>query len=149
MASQSEDHIAGITRSNIILNRHFGNPNRFWMTVLGTYVIEPYDAPEPDFAVYPVPVGTPNGTRMTPKLVVEVSKKSYPRDSGIKLRRYAAAGVKDYLILNLNESRLEVYRHPMNETGLKSDWRYDSVTHYYRGQCVTLLAYPDVSILRR
>ena len=45
-------------------------------------------------------------------MVVEVAESSLPRDRGIKMRLYASAGIPVYWILNLAESRLEVYSDP-------------------------------------
>jgi Uma2 family endonuclease len=45
-------------------------------------------------------------------LVVEVSDSSYDRDRGVKWPKYAEIRVSTYWILNLNESRVEVYTDP-------------------------------------
>ena len=146
MHAQANPHRAGVTKSNIALNRHFGDPTRFWLVVQGTYIIEPYDAPDPDFHVFDVPVGTPDRELPRPFLVIEVSHTTYKRDSGPKLRRYAAAGVRDYWIVNIAERRVEVYRDPNNPTGRKADWRYESVTHHAAGSKVKLLAFPKIAL---
>ena len=71
--------------------------------------------PEPDIAVARGP-----GTRYrssAPRradlgLLAEVADASYPNDRGMKWRRYAAAGVAVYWILNLPQRQLEVYSVP-------------------------------------
>lgn len=146
MHAQANPHRAAITRINIILNRNFSNPKRFWLVVQGTLIIQPYSAPDPDFHVFDVPVGTPDDDLPRPFLVIEVSHTTYKRDSGSKLRLYASTGVEDYWILNIPERRLEVYRKPENPTGRKRDWRYASVQHFKPGGKVKLLAYPKIAI---
>ena len=54
-------------------------------------------------------------------LVVEVADSSVPRDRGLKLRVYAQAGLPVYWIVNLPESRIEVYSDP---TGPAKDPTY-------------------------
>jgi Uma2 family endonuclease len=46
-------------------------------------------------------------------LLVEVSDTSYAFDSGPKLKRYSAAGIAPYWIVNINELRVEVYTNPL------------------------------------
>jgi len=146
MNAQADPHMAAITKTMILLNRHFGDMKKFWLIVQGTYRIEPYDALDPDFHIFDTPVGTALERRGIPFLVVEVSHTTYKRDSGIKLRRYAAAGVPDYWIVNIPEKRVEVYRNPENPTGRKSDWHYAAIRHFALNGKVKLLAYPRIEI---
>jgi Uma2 family endonuclease len=146
MHAQSNPHMASITRCNILLNRHFNDPKKYWLIVQGTYRIEPKDAPDPDFVVYDVPVSTPDEKLPCPFLIIEVAQSSYKRDSGIKLRRYAAAGVKDYWIVNIPEKRVEVYRSPRNPTGRKRDWGYAPPKYFGVGEKVKMLAYPKIEL---
>jgi Uma2 family endonuclease len=144
MLSQANPHRASITRITIIFSRHFSDVKRFWLVVQGTFIIQPYGAPDPDFHVFNVPVGTPDKKLPRPFIVVEVSDTTYRRDSGSKLRQYAQTGIEDYWIVNLNQRRVEVYRKPHNPTGRQSDWRYDSVQLYDENSSVSLLAYPNI-----
>lgn len=146
MHAQSNPHMAAVTKCMIVLNRHFNDAKKFWLIVQGTYRVEPYDATEPDFFLYDVPVGTPDDELPRPSLVIEVAQSSYKRDSGIKLRRYAAAGVQDYWIVNIPARRIEVHRGPENPTGRKADWRFATVKHFGIGSKVKLLAHPKVEI---
>lgn len=106
--------------------------------------MDEHNAPEPDFHLFDVPVGTPRKKLPLPILVIEVSDTTYRRDSGSKLRLYARAGVADYWIVNLRENRIEVYRRPANPTGKESDWRYASVNHLAIGKAVEMLKRPKV-----
>jgi Uma2 family endonuclease len=146
MHAQANPHRAAITRGNIVLNRHFSDMSKFWLVVQGTLIIQPYGAPDPDFHVFDVPVSTPDAKLPRPFVVIEVSDTTYKRDSGSKLRQYAAAGIEDYWIENLREQRVEVYREPTNPTGKPADWKYNDITHYRRGESVSLLRFPSVSL---
>jgi Uma2 family endonuclease len=146
MHAQSNPHMAAITRTNVLLTRYFGDTSKFWLVIQGTYVIEPFDAPDPDFHLYDVPVSTPDKDLPRPFLVIEVAYTTCKRDSGIKLRRYAAAGVQDYWIVNIPAKRVEVYRNPHNPTGAKRDWCYDQPKIFGVNAKVRLLAYPKIEL---
>lgn len=146
MHAQANSHRAAVAKCNILFSRHFSEPSKFWLLVQSTYMAEPYDAPEPDLHVFNSPVGTPDDKLPHPFIVIEVSNTTYRRDSGIKLRRYAARGIKDYWIVNIPEKRVEVYRDPENPTGRKRDWRYKTVRHFSINSKVKMLAYPRVEL---
>ena len=49
-------------------------------------------------------------------LLIEVADESLGFDRGSKLRAYAAAGIPEYWIVNVRESRVEVHREPAGES---------------------------------
>jgi Uma2 family endonuclease len=70
--------------------------------------------PEPDFMVVR---GTLTDLPDLPTVadvycVVEVADSSYERDTGEKLRAYAEAGVRQYVVVNLRNRTAEVYTEP-------------------------------------
>jgi Uma2 family endonuclease len=72
-------------------------------------------APEPDVAW----VKQRRYMRSRPKssdvfLIIEVADSSLEYDRGEKAHLYAAAGIKDYWIVNVIEECVEVYREPKN-----------------------------------
>jgi Uma2 family endonuclease len=74
-----------------------------------------YEVPEPDFAILRGPVGAlkdrlPTGADVT--CVVEVAHSSLERDSEEKLQIYAAAGVPQYVVLNLRDRTAQLYVSP-------------------------------------
>jgi Uma2 family endonuclease len=144
--AQSNPHRSAVAKINIILTRHFGDVSRYWLSCQSTCILEKYDAPDPDLYVLNAPVGTPDEKLPVPFLLIEVSYTTYKRDSGIKLRRYAAAGVKDYWIVNIRQQRVEVYRDPENPTGRKRDWRYATPMYFGVNDAVALLAYPQIKL---
>jgi len=144
MAPQLDRHMWAVSKINRLLIQ--ATTPKDTLNVQGTFYLDDENAPEPDFHLFDVPVGTPREKLPLPILVVEVSSTTYRRDSGIKLRTYARAGIADYWIVNLRANRLEVYRKPENPTGKKTDWRYASVEHQAVGETVVMLKRPKVKL---
>jgi Uma2 family endonuclease len=71
--------------------------------------------------------------------LIELADSSLAYDRGRKARVYAAAGVRDYIVLNLRDEIVEVYRQPGPEG-------YASIALLRRGDRLSLLAFPDVPI---
>ncbi len=72
-------------------------------------------------------------------LLVEVARSSLSRDRGLKVRLYGLARVDEYWIVNHVDEVVEVYRDAH-----RGKWR--SMTTYKRGETITMLEFPDVSI---
>jgi Uma2 family endonuclease len=142
--AQANPHRMAITKGSALLLQHFPLTTH-WVVVQGTFLLSKLSAPDPDFHIFDVPAGTPDNQLPLPFLVVEVSDTTYRKDSGPKLRAYAASGVRDYWIVNIPAQRVEVYRSPENPAGKKSGCRYADRTFCSRGQQVQLLARPDLS----
>lgn len=95
--------------------------------------------PEPDFAViqgsdeaYSQRLPSAAG----PSCVVEVADSSYERDSEEKLPVYAAAGMGQYLIVNLRNETVEHYADPDPDPKAAA---YRSKSVFVRGQSVAIL----------
>lgn len=83
----------------------------------GPLALEDGTTPQPDLLVLKGPRTRFRSTPATPSgvaLLIEVSGTSYPRDSGERLRKYAAAGVALYWIVNIPARRVEVYENPVD-----------------------------------
>jgi Uma2 family endonuclease len=72
-------------------------------------------------------------------LLVELSDTSLAYDRGAKLQAYAAAGIADYWIVNLQADQVEVYREPDADC-------YRSIRVYKPGEKVTPLEAPDAEV---
>ena len=72
-------------------------------------------------------------------LVIEVSDSSLNYDREVKLPMYALGGIQELWIVNLVESKIEVYRQPL-PTGV-----YASRTDFGRGESLCLAGLPDVA----
>jgi Uma2 family endonuclease len=93
--------------------------------------------PEPDLAV----VARGDYTHEHPRaalLVIEVADSSLRIDR-IKAAVYAQAAVPEYWIVNLVDGTVEVYTQPRGA-------QYGSMRTLQRGESLTLLAFPDVTL---
>lgn len=72
-------------------------------------------------------------------LAIEVSDTTLEDDREVKIPHYAATGVRESWIVDLQGERLEVYRRPT-----KSGYR--SVRRLRRGEKLSPLAFPDLTI---
>jgi Uma2 family endonuclease len=91
--------------------------------------------PEPDITVLRGSRTSFLKNRPTPRdvaLLVEVSDTTYLKDSGPKLRKYAALGIPVYWIVNLNDRSVEVYTQPAGR-------RYGHRGQYLEGDAVPVV----------
>jgi Uma2 family endonuclease len=66
-----------------------------------------YDAPEPDFIVYPASLHAPD-------VRVEIGDASLGNDLNTKAQRYAASGVREYWVINARTLVTTVHREPQS-----------------------------------
>jgi Uma2 family endonuclease len=73
------------------------------------------------------------------RFVIEVADSSLAYDREIKLPLYAQAGIQELWIVNLNESKVEVYRQP------QPSGNYTSRVDILRGGTLSALAFPEAT----
>lgn len=101
-----------------------------------------WSVPEPDFAVVPGPLERWEHQHPDEAfLVVEVSDSSLPTDRLSKAAIYAAAGVPQYLVVNLPGDRIETFSGP---TPSRARWSLVGTAH--RGEHIPLVALPGLSL---
>ena len=71
-----------------------------------------HDAPEPDVIVYPASVRAPDVRADTALLVVEIGDASLVSDLETKAPRYAAAGIREYWVIDARNLLATVHREP-------------------------------------
>jgi len=71
-----------------------------------------YDAPEPDFIVYPASLRAPDVRADTVLLVVEIADTSLTSDLESKAPRYAASGVREHWVVDARSLATIVHREP-------------------------------------
>lgn len=136
MSPQGDEHWKSIARLHEILVLALAK--RATVASHSPFAANEDSAPEPDVAVIPrIDGGTGNPTR--PFLLVEASASSLLKDRKIKAPLYAASGVREYWILDLDARCVEVFRDP-TLTG------FASVERLGLGASITLLAFPDVRV---
>jgi Uma2 family endonuclease len=102
--------------------------------------------PIPDLAVVP---GDPRSMVVTPataKLVLEVSDSTLDYDTNEKASLYAAAGIQDYWVVDVNGRRVLVYRSPAADAKQKYGHSYTAVTVLQPGQSLAPLALPTLPV---
>ena len=72
-------------------------------------------------------------------LLIEVSDTTVETDRDVKIPLYAEQGIVEVWLVNINEQCVEVYREP-TPTG------YQNVQKFYRGQTLSIQAFPDINI---
>jgi Uma2 family endonuclease len=111
----------------------------YWVRIQMPLVLGQESDPVPDIAVV---VGSPQSLVDQPTtaiLIVEVADTSVQIDLGEKAIAYAAAGITDYWVVDLNNRQIVVHRSP-------SGSKYSSVTRLSVQQTVAPLAAPSATI---
>ena len=124
------------------LNTEFGEQarRRYKISPQNPVELEEYSAPQPDITL--VPLSRQNKRHPTPSevfLIVEVADSSLQYDRGEKMRAYAAVGVREFWILNLEDDQLEIHRQPEGSA-------YRELLTIPADGTASPLAFPDVSI---
>jgi Uma2 family endonuclease len=115
---------------------------RFELLIQGTVVLGDGQVFDPDMALL---TRRPGGYRKSHptaadiQLVVESAASSLPRDRQKKLPAYAAAGIQEYWIMDLEQDRLLVHRQP---TGSE----YQQIQILGEEESVSPLACPELEI---
>ena len=137
MSAVGSQHAATVNR----LLRLFSNAcERQIVSVQNPVRLSEWSEPEPDVAIlqpkadfYASALPTPDDAL----LVIEVSHSTLRFDREVKLPLYAAAGITECWIVNLEAERIEVHREPGPDG-------YDQVQRLARGEAISPAALPDV-----
>lgn len=125
-------------------NRWFRNlslPTNVWFQIKSPVAMSDQQSmPEPDMMWFVRPDGPIRRTVASDVfLLIEVALGSLSFDRGEKADLYAAAGIKDYWIVNLLDKCVEVRREPR-------EGRYQSVESFAAGAEVAPLAFPELAL---
>ncbi len=89
-----------------------------------------------------MPIEKYNSKHPTPEdilLIIEVSDTTIRLDRNDKYFAYANAGIKHYLIVNVENNTIEDYRKPTIDG-------YQSKQTYEKGETFSLVAFPEIEI---
>jgi len=140
MPPQGSPHANAIARITALLVPLVGS--RGVVRVQCSFRAGPYNVPEPDFAVVPGPLERWEHEHPSEALlVVEVADSSLPTDGLSKAAIYAAAGVPQYLVVNLRGDRVEAFAGPDREHA-----RWSESRSVERGGEIPLVALPGASL---
>lgn len=104
-----------------------------------TLRLSEHDAPKPDWWVFPAHVATADARGPDVLLAIEQSDTTLERDLGLKAALYAAHGVREYWVIDLNKRELWVHREPA-ENG------YGSIKRRAAGEPVDALLIEGLSL---
>ncbi len=133
-------HSASVRRAGKSFEKHVGK--KAVVRMQEPVHFDDYSEPEPDVALVKPRKDEYSKSHPTPGdclLLLEASLSTLKHDRKIKSRFYAAAGIKQYLILNLRARELEDYREPGTEG-------YRTKRTYSVAETFNLVAFPDVQI---
>jgi len=140
MAPQGSPHANAIARITALLVPLVGA--RGVVRVLCSFRAGRYNVPEPDFAVVPGPLERWEHAHPSEAfLIIEVSDSSLPTDRLSKAAIYAAAGVPQYLVVNLPGDRIETFASP---DPARAAWI--EARPAFRGERIALVTLPDLSL---
>jgi Uma2 family endonuclease len=136
MSAQTPRHAAVIRRLHKLLAHQLGE--RADVQSRLPLALDDYSELEPDLAV--VFAEVPEDDHPSHAfLVIEVADGSLAKDRGVKATIYAASGIPEYWIVNLEDNVVEI--HKDGEGGA-----YRSIRLLARGDTVALEMFPDVQI---
>jgi Uma2 family endonuclease len=98
--------------------------------------------PEPDIMLLERRTGSYRSSHPQPQnvlLAVEVSDSTLRSDRAVKVPYYAHYGIQEVWLVNLPEDTVDVYRNPEGSS-------YQEITRLHRGETVSPLAFPDVTL---
>lgn len=140
---QGSRHAATIRRVIAALRRALGDTWQIDSQL--PIALDDDSEPEPDISVVPHDPGAyVDGHPSHAALIVEIAESSYRIDRDYKAGLYARAGVRDYWVIDIAQSVLEVHREP--ERAGEAIWRYRSIATLRPPALVTPLVAPDRSI---
>lgn len=117
MPAEGTQHI--LHKSEIVryLNRTLDEMR--WMIIPdSTLLLSDLNAPEPDIYVYPASIRLDDLSGRDVSLIIEVALSSIITDSQVKAGLYAAHGVQEYWIVDVENARTKVLRRPQPD----GDW---------------------------
>ena len=133
-------HAASVNRLNMLFNNLLGA--RAIVSVQNPVVLNDFSEPEPDLAIlkrrddfYAEALPSPTDVL----LVIEIADTSVAYDHEIKLPAYARSGIPEVWLANLPAETVEAHTELLNGS-------YRTVRSYRRGDSITPLHFPDLSI---
>jgi Uma2 family endonuclease len=108
--------------------------------------IEEHSDPQPDVAVYRGSLMDIDDHPGHALMVVEVADTTLKRDTGEKARLYAASGIADYWVIDIQNRQARIFRKPAPDSSSESGFSYTSFDQLPETARVSPLALPDVTI---
>jgi Uma2 family endonuclease len=138
MCPQRSPHAAAVQKLNHLFVLALVATERAFVRVQLPLALSEDSEPEPDIAVVE-PRDFRDEHPTTAHLIIEVADTSLADDRGFKAEEYAAAGIVDYWVVDVQGRTIEVHRDP-------SPRGYRKRTLHQRGATCTPLAFSDLTI---
>lgn len=133
-------HMACVNRLNALLTPRLGQ--RYVISVQNPIRLSRYQEPQPDLAVLKWRddfYAAAKPTAADVLLVIEVAETSFDYDTGVKIPRYAQAGVPEAWVADLMGDRVKQYADPAGGV-------YQLEQEVRRGETLTSRAVPELSL---
>jgi len=137
-------HDMGIAACSAALSKQFDADN-FWVRIQMALPLGQDTDPGPDLAIIAGAWRTHQRQPTTALLVVEVSDSTLRFDTTEKARLYAAGGIADYWVVDINGRQLHLFRDPLKDA-VTGEARYATTTVIDAAGSVTALAAQGFSI---
>jgi Uma2 family endonuclease len=129
-------HSSGVQKLTVLLVRALAD--RATVRIQCPFAALDTSEPEPDVAV--VPLGDYDTEHPSEAyLIIEVAESSLLRDRGVKQRIYAASGVPEYWVVDVQRKCIEVYRDPRGQ-------KYHSLETVPHTGSIAVGRFPDVVV---
>ena len=131
-------HAARVNRATAVLLKALGD--RAVVSGQNPVQLSHWTEPQPDIAVLKPRTDFYEEKRPTPEdvlLLMEVSDTTMPYDLKVKLPHYAAAGIPEVWVQDVNADVLHVFREPVGKA-------YAASMRLKRGDSISPLAFPDI-----
>jgi Uma2 family endonuclease len=131
-------HITCVMKATRLFTKTFGDS--VVASIQNPIQLNNYTEPEPDVVLLKPRADCYEAKKLAPEdvlLIVEIAETSLRFDRKVKLPRYAAAGIPEFWIENLEDNVLLVYRNPVGNA-------YTTALTLHRGETISLAAFPDI-----
>lgn len=144
MSPMQTPHAMSITRCTKLLFSLF-DPTAFDIRVQLPFDVPGDSMPEPDLLVCTIEQGQRKPHPSQALLVIEIAESSLWHDRD-KALEYAAAGVPDYWLINLNARNVEVFRKPVTDSNTDLGYRYEEHRVLQTNEMISPLVLPHRSL---
>jgi Uma2 family endonuclease len=140
MCAIGKPHAMCVNRLNRIFNSRASDVAI--VSIQNPLTLNDLSEPQPDVALLKFRADFYEDAEMTADnalLVIEVADTTAQSDRKVKIPLYALAGIGEAWLVNLKRNVIEVYREPSNG-------KYGSVKKYRRGDAITPLLIPHLTV---
>ena len=140
MAAIGRRHAACVDRCNDVFAYKLGK--KVLIRIQNPLALDNTSEPEPDVLLLKRKVDYYESGHPRPAdvfLLIEVADSTIDSDRELKIPIYAEDGITEVWLIDINSACIEAYRNPTVEG-------YQDIQKFYRGQNLSILAFPDLSI---